>query len=778
MPEINHFPISTAPMPLLSESHEDDVRVPCLDDLMPDDLHVNDLVVISGRLLQYVAKEEHGPLVFFDGDEKRTVRLRTSEIIDLMNSGEYVRPGGDSPSSEDIAKLNEAERQRLRMLFGSVRAKPRKNAQVKYLYVGHYLSKIVSARADNQVFARTEPKAKIVIEEVDAILKRHNEDQPDASKHLLRPRCIAPRTVLGWVENELKHRLGEVGQVHGNALIQHERKLPQMVFDIIAETIREMVSVSGKIGPTKIFHTVCGKIRELNKLKQIILPTPGKTLVYNEYRRYDAWIRLARRKDARAAELEFGAIGKLQRPKRVNDLWEVDHHKFDVHVVLGAVPWSENSLPRVLARAGIDRFWICLALDGYSGYPTGFCVSFEPGGLTPALTCIDHAVRIKDYVEKRWPHINGALIGFGKPVRLRYDNAKEFVSLQMAAALARIQIGFAHARRRQPDSKPYIERHFGTLERDFIEWLKGATGANPKEKGDKDPVKEAKIEADDFLMLLHQYFIECYARRPQENLGWRTPEQVWMAALEHPTCRPRPLTKTDLDRLDIIASVEDEVTATREGIKWKGLYYQSPELQKLRRTSGIGYRGGNGVPFRARIPVKNIGVMYVAPQLVNDQEEIAEIKVPCTNPTAHGLTLWQHKVVRAELEARKADPENWADYQAGYLRLFRSSLRAMGVKLPGEEPPRKARLTGGQAPRFAGVFLAGPEHHALHNVRQNIERFDVFGEIAAVAAAASAATEPDDDITARVEQRISRWTADPIDILQEQGDGNQPTSPP
>src|SRR5262249_9873135 len=149
-------------------------------------------------------------------------------------------------------------------------------------------------------------------------------------------------------------------QVHGNALKQHERRLPARVFEIIAETIREMISVSGKMGPAKVFHTVRGKINELKALEKITLPMPSKSTVYDEYTRYDAWIRLAKRKDTRAADLEFGAVGKLQRPKRVNELWEIDHHKIDLHVLLGALPWSERSIPRSLARGGIDRFWITL----------------------------------------------------------------------------------------------------------------------------------------------------------------------------------------------------------------------------------------------------------------------------------------------------------------------------------------------------------------------------------------------------------------------------------
>jgi hypothetical protein len=50
MPEISHSSTNPEPTSLLSDPHEPEVRVPCLDDLMPDDLQLNDLVVVSGRL--------------------------------------------------------------------------------------------------------------------------------------------------------------------------------------------------------------------------------------------------------------------------------------------------------------------------------------------------------------------------------------------------------------------------------------------------------------------------------------------------------------------------------------------------------------------------------------------------------------------------------------------------------------------------------------------------------------------------------------------------------
>jgi transposase InsO family protein len=695
------------------------------------------------------------------------------EIVRLKREGSYIVPGGDSPSSPHVSReLVEAERRYLQMSIGSVPEKPRKRAEARFLYVGTFLSKILEAEAEGALFAKNEDNAKLVVVEVNAAIEKHNAETSAPAAHIKIPKRCQPRTVLSWVKLECEERLGPVGQVHRNSLRKHERKLPQKVFDTIAEVIRAAVELSGKVTPRKIFHLTSAIIKEKNDLTKVqdlatgaktpLLPAPSETTVADEFARYKPWWRHARLHGVKAADLEFGAVGKLLRPTRINELWEIDFHEFDVHTVLGAAPWSESSIPRILSRAGIDRFWVCMAIDVASGYPMGFCLTFDPGSIGPALECIEHSIEIKDYIAERWPQLKGALIGHGKPVRIRFDNGKALIRLAMGAALARIGIGFLHAPRRRPDKKPYIESAFGTIVSDFIEWLPGATGSHPKDKGDRMPVAEARIEAEQFQYLFHLYLIECFARRPQVDLGNRSAEQFWLASLENPNVRPRSLTAAEKAKSDVITSIGFSAPITSKGITWNGLQFQSPELQDLRQAPGIRLNGRSSTKFEARIPTKHLGFIHVSPRRVPGQTgDLKEIEVPCTNPYAKFLNHWQYKCVRAEVKAKGRDPDNHADFQAGFLRLFRSALEAAGVPAPGEAPP-KARLTGGQAPRFLGVFQHGSQVHALDRVAKIVERFDVFGEIAAVNAARHG-NSTDDSVTEQVQQTVSGWKSDPID---------------
>jgi hypothetical protein len=207
-----------------------------------------------------------------------------------------------------------------------------------------------------------------------------------------------------------------------------------------------------------------------------------------------------------------------------------------------------------------------------------------------------------------------------------------------------------------------------------------------------------------------------------------------------PSHRPRPLTKYEQERWDIVASVEVPVKVDRNGFVWNRLRYQSSELQHIRRHSGFhGKRKRQPTPLTARIPLLDVSKAYVSnpdarPKKNGEVEK--EIVVPCTNPYVVGRTFWQHEVVREYLlhkenrRGRPLDPENHQDYRTGFLRLFKNALDIMGVTLAGD-PPKKGRLSGGAAPRFVGAFLGGPTQHALKQVEETIERYDLLGEMAA-----------------------------------------------
>jgi transposase InsO family protein len=731
---------------------------------MADDLTTDDIVVIKDRWLRFMEKPEGQPHLFYDDKSKQFVPYWTTELLRFQVDRLYHRPGrrtsafGGASDEKERGKLKEIEAQRsahLRLAYLAFPSTVRARSDVKWRYVTHFRNEMLLAEAGGLKFDRNKENAEAVIEAVDAQIDKLNKNEKKPEKHIIKP-DRSPRSLLRWVARELSMKIQQSSLLHGNAVRRHERKLPQTVFDIIARETRNLVEISPKLGPTKIKIVVDAAIEEYNFKNKANLPKPQLTTVQNEYRRFDAWIRLAKEKGTKQADLEFGAIGKLVRPARILDLVELDHHKFDLHGIFGKTP-----LGKAMSTGGRDRFWVCLALDVHSGYPLGFAITFEPGGFLPALMCVENSVHAKTYVRKRWPDINGDLLAFGKPVRIRYDNAKEFVSLQMQSALARIGVGFQMAIPGQPQTKPYVERHFGTIERDFVHWLKGSTGSNPKEKVGRNPVQEAIIPWDDFVKMFHRYLIECYARRKQPGLDWDTPEERWMRGATNAAHRPRPLTDYEEGRFDNIMSIEVPVKATDEGFVWNRLTFQSTDLQAIRRRSGdFGLRKKSPTKLIARIPLLDVGTAHVADPTAHqtgDPNIPSEITVHCTNPHARKRTNWQHEVVCGYLLSKKKSPTSHADYRAGFVALFREALHKMGAT-PMDEEPKKSSLSGGDAPRFASVFLGGVQEHALKRTEDEITRHDMFGEIERALKEKTSKRKA----SAPVPSKRKEWKTDPI----------------
>jgi transposase InsO family protein len=721
----------------------DDAPLPSIDWILFDNLTPNQIVLIDDKPHQFFKKlEGAGPHLFLSHHTGDTARLTTTRLIELFEQGRYYSPQW-KVTPVDGKKTIDETRTLIGKVYNTLNAGPRARGAVIWRYVGAFINKMLTA-PPGEPFFRNHDNADEIIDAIDKAIDAENGTLPQG-KQIKKPKKVA-RTVLRWVAAELRHGMQERTFVHKNAIKARKSKLPKQVFSIIGTTIRELVEISAEFGPTEIKMRTNKKIgqrnveiclhnKEIQKridegelTKEALLPElpeVGLSTVQVQYRRFNAWIRLAKEQGAQAADLEFGGQGSFERAKRILDEVELDHHEFDFMGVLGETPFG-----RAWSRAGIDRFWIALGLDTYSGYPVGFYPSFEPGGLHPALCALDHGIKVKTYVDKRFPQIRGALLSYGKPRKVRYDNAKEFVSEQMALALARVRIGFEMAVPHQPQTKPFVERFFGTVEQDFCSWLKGSTGSSPQKRGARKPLLEACITIDDFIMLFHLWLIEVYARRKQKDLDWDTPQERWLRGASSPSHRPQPLTKEEAARWDLIPSLELTLNAGKDGIKWNNLVYQSPQLQAMRTRSGnMGKRKRGSTPVTVRIPLANVGRCIVADatsRFDGNEHLPPEFDVESTDNEAHGLSKFQWEALCKVRNAKKHAPTEHASHEVGFNHLLDEALKAMGMVPTDKKAPAKAVLSKGHYPRIAGVLARGAEEHALAVTEELIEKTGIF----------------------------------------------------
>jgi putative transposase len=722
---------------------------PSIDAILFDGLKADQVVFIENAQHRFLRKlPEEGPHLFLT-ERGDIARHSTTKLFELLEQRNYYNPGRTLPVLDEAQSLDEA-RALIVKAYNTINEGPRVLAETKYRYIAAFINRMLTA-PPGEKFDQSHDNANLIIDQVNREIFAENQALP-ANKKIFQPNNSS-RTILRWVETELKTHMQERACVHLNAVKARKRRLPQEIFSIIGLEIRKMLDVSARFGPTKIRIRVNAEITRRNvpilamnaeiekrnkENEELIergeavkepleatLPEAKLTTVQVEFRRYDAWLRKAKKDGKQAADLEFGGSGRFERPVRILDLAEMDHHKFDFMSILGQTPFG-----KAWSNAAIDRFWVCVVLDTHSGYPLGLFPSFEPGGLYPALMALDNAIKPKLYVAQRFPLIRGSWLAYGKPRKIRYDNAKEFVSEQMRRALARVGIGFEHAVPHCPDTKPYVERWFGTLESDFIDWLKGSTGSSPQHRGARRPKLDAILTIDDFIMLLHMWLIEVYARRKQAGMDFDTPEQRWVAGATSRSHQPQPLTPEESERWDLIPCHEVDLTADSDGIRRNNLIYQSPHLQKMRGRSGYyGPRVNHPTPVRVRIPLLDQGRCIVADPTALDHgnEHLPkEFEVKSTDKRAHGMNYFQWQAFNRFRLANKNAPTSHASHEEGFNHLYETAIHDLGMVPTDQTPPKSIKLSNGVNPRLAGVLAYGAERHALAGTEELIEKMGMF----------------------------------------------------
>jgi len=270
-------------------------------------------------------------------------------------------------------------------------------------------------------------------------------------------------------------------------------------------------------------------------------------------------------------------VGPGPRVARPLERVELDHTPLDLIVVDEA-----DRLP-------IGRPTVTLALDVYSGLPTGVHVGFEAAGYGAAMRCLLHAILPKEDVRARYGTTHPWPV-YGLPETLVVDRAPHLVGGDLGDACGQLGIHLDPSPAKHPWFKGAIERQFRTHNTGLVHGLPGTTFSNVLERGEYDSAGMACISLTRFREILHVYLLDVYGQDWNRGVGGvpatRWAEAVaggWAPALHHDAAEVRVL----LGR----AAVR---TIQRAGIDHLCLRYQSAALDELRRALPAGAAGGDG----------------------------------------------------------------------------------------------------------------------------------------------------------------------------------------
>lgn len=309
--------------------------------------------------------------------------------------------------------------------------------------------------------------------------------------------------------------------------------------------------------------------------------------------------------------------------------------------VLRAKIIDPDEVPEELEDNEVRRCWLHVIIDIATREILGWIIS-ETADSDHSMALLRMATRDKTKEKIRYgcKHDPAPPVGLGLGVA---DNG----SATRNAAVYAAQLGMGGtvmtARARKPLDKMVVERMFGTLQWDVLNFLPGYTGSRPGELTGYDPKAMAKLSHDALYKTLTRFFVDEYPFRPHLGTGMfrATPNAKRQEALrlygeiDPPTQRDRCLH----------LGHKVELSTTSEGVRPFKIPFNSTELQN--------FAGGASKKVTVHLDPDDLRNVYVtAPGLPEPLE------VPLTMTVFKDLTL--EEAIEIMEAATKANPKRTA----------------------------------------------------------------------------------------------------------------------
>jgi putative transposase len=234
-----------------------------------------------------------------------------------------------------------------------------------------------------------------------------------------------------------------------------------------------------------------------------------------------------------------------------------------------------------------------------------------------------------------------------------------------------------------PQMRAHIERAFRTLGQRALNGVPGQTFENVVAKGDYDSVGNACLDVEELNRTLIRYVVDVYHNTPHHGLAGETPRNAWLRLTKQHALKP-PLSPNMRRH---IFGLTAERRIGHRGIRFLGLHYQSPDIQRLRQKLG---------QKQVRIRVSRMDL-----SAISVWTESAWMSVPYQQAgiDLRGVSYWEWVAAAEDLARGNADSSKLsADIVNAALRKCRETVE-MATKraeigrpiLTGEEVERTDR---------------------------------------------------------------------------------------
>lgn len=489
------------------------------------------------------------------------------------------------------------------------------------------------------------------------------------------------------------------GHLSGLTRKPREEKRPER-FDSALEAIMRGVIERHYLTPRKIglkaaYRLLVTEIDHANHNRaegEVALPTPA----FSTFRRRvlqttSERTRTLKRHGENAARRLDEVAGHYPGATYPLAVVQIDHTPLDVGIVDS------------IHRRYLGRPWLTLVMDVYSRVVLGFHISLNAPSSFSVGMALTHAILPKDlFLNKHQESLERVLHNltprdmpelswdcWGKPVKIKADNGREFWSDMLKEACTRYHIVQEFRPLLKPNYGGHIERLLGTVLGE-VHSLPGTTSSNVRERGEYEAEKEASFTLEGLEVWLTAYILGVYHQREHSSLGM-TPMQKWEEGIltdteDAPaTGIPAMIDGADAKRLRMDFLPDIKKTVQPRGVTWQGVTYMSPLLVPFIRRKAKGT--GRSQEFTFRYDPNDISQLYF---LDPDFDRYYPIRT--RQPNFPSMSLWEYREAKAFAQAQKLQFDNTESIARAY-RLMHQLVASEQVQTQKvQKDARKERL--------------------------------------------------------------------------------------
>lgn len=317
-------------------------------------------------------------------------------------------------------------------------------------------------------------------------------------------------------------------------------------------------------------------------LPELDVPS-ATTLAHHQAQLYSPTEAVIRDKGERAARNNRGR-GSTDIPALlIGEATEVDENKLSLITVAKFCGlWERLADPDKLALNVLDdeirtRLILLVLLDLATRLPLAWVISDQPRA-EATIALLRMATRDKTREKLRYGCTGLVADAVGLGV-VKNDNGPGLRNGPVKAAILGCGGVSVDVRTYSPTDKPFIERHFGTLESILLKILHGYTGRRAGELPGYDAHRAGVIDVDALNELISVFYIDELPSMRHYGVGMfgRRPAEVY-AEINRTRGAIAPL-DPDLRRIHLC--FEEQVTPTDEGVRvYSGIWFNSDALQE------------------------------------------------------------------------------------------------------------------------------------------------------------------------------------------------------